>query len=461
MNGTENKSDAEILKPVALGVRHVQVVMMSMAMAVCYSMRVNLSIGIVAMTDSSKTDFFDWSVQRQSVILSSFFWGYIVLQVPGGMLSARVGSKILLLATVTTNSVVSILLPLAAHHGGWKMVCACRIVQGLSQGFLFPSTHNLLSKWAPLEEKSRFGTFVYAGVMIGMAAQYFISGFIVSAWGWPAIFYVNGAFGSLWVAIYAFIGADSPQTSMVIGVEEQRYIMESTGQTGDRTKLKTPWKSIFTCVPFLILMIAHGGQNWGFFTLITLMPTYMANVLEADIKQNGILSALPYLAIFMMSFPMGFLADWILKKELLSTTNTRKLMNSIGMYGPAIALIGLSYTPPGQLMLAVALLMLVVGINAAQMAGVMLVHIDMAPNFAGTLMGITNCFANIISLIAPLAAGAMLNDQTNPSDWRTVFFVASAVYIATNTLFVIFGSSEKQIWNETYDDENRTEHIAK
>ncbi|KAI5639153.1 major facilitator superfamily domain-containing protein [Phthorimaea operculella] len=429
MNKPKSKYEVNLVKPVTLGVRHVQVLMMSLAMAVCYSMRVNLSIGIVAMTDTSKQDFFDWNVQTQSVILSSFFWGYIVLQVPGGMLSTRVGSKILLLTTVTINSVVSILLPVAAYHGGWKMVCACRIIQGLSQGFLFPSAHNLLSKWAPLDEKSRFGTFVYAGVMLGMTAQYFVSGFIVSAWGWPAIFYVNGACGAFWVAVYAFIGADTPQSSMVISSEEQRYIEESTGQTGDHKKLKTPWKSIITCVPFLMLMIAHG--------------------------------ALPYLAIFVMSFPMGFLADWILKKELLSITNTRKLMNSIGMYGPAIALIGLSYTPPGQLTVAVALLMLVVGINAAQMAGAMLVHIDMAPNFAGTLMGITNCFANIISLIAPLAAGAILNDQKNPSDWRTVFFVASAVYIATNTLFVIFGSSKRQPWNEIPDEENKTENIDK
>lgn len=42
-----------------------------------------------------------------------------------------------------------------------------------------------------------------------------------------------------------------------------------------------------------------------------------------------------------------------------------------------------------------------------------MVHIDMAPNFAGTLMGITNCFANLISIVAPLAAGAILKDEVN------------------------------------------------
>lgn len=40
-----------------------------------------------------------------------------------------------------------------------------------------------------------------------------------------------------------------------------------------------------------------------------------------------------------------------------------------------------------------------------------MVHIDMAPNFAGTLMGITNFFANIISIISPLIAGLILEDE--------------------------------------------------
>lgn len=35
----------------------------------------------------------------------------------------------------------------------------------------------------------------------------------------------------------------------------------------------------------------------------------------------------------------------------------------------------------------------------------------MAPNFAGTLMGITNCIANMVAIIVPLAAGAILKDE--------------------------------------------------
>lgn len=46
--------------------------------------------------------------------------------------------------------------------------------------------------------------------------------------------------------------------------------------------------------------------------------------------QNGMMSALPYLAIYVLSFPFGYLADLSLKKKWLSITASRKLSNSIG-----------------------------------------------------------------------------------------------------------------------------------
>lgn len=46
----------------------------------------------------------------------------------------------------------------------------------------------------------------------------------------------------------------------------------------------TPWKQILTSLPFWSVIVAHCGQNWGFFTLMTEMPTYMAKVLNVDLK---------------------------------------------------------------------------------------------------------------------------------------------------------------------------------
>ncbi|GBP87185.1 Putative inorganic phosphate cotransporter [Eumeta japonica] len=72
----------------------------------------------------------------------------------------------------------------------------------------------------------------------------------------------------------------------------------------------------------------------------------------------------------------------------------------------------------------------------------------MAPRYAGALMGITNCVANGIAIVAPIAAGLLLKDETNAADWRKVFYLSSGVYFVCNLIFVLLGSSERQPWNE-------------
>lgn len=70
-----------------------------------------------------------------------------------------------------------------------------------------------------------------------------------------------------------------------------------------------------------------------------------------------------------------------------------------------------------------------------------------APNHAGTMMGITNCAANIMSFLAPLVVGFVLDDARNPDQWKIVFFISAAIYFFGNLQFVIFGKATKQWWN--------------
>uniref|UniRef100_A0A1B0D2B1 Major facilitator superfamily (MFS) profile domain-containing protein n=1 Tax=Phlebotomus papatasi TaxID=29031 RepID=A0A1B0D2B1_PHLPP len=106
---------------------------------------------------------YDWDEKTQSVILSSFFWGYIVTQVPAGKLAQTYGAKIMLIFAMAICSALNILTPFGASYGGWKVVCASRVLQGLCQGFIFPSTHTLLSKWAPVSERGKLSTYCYSG----------------------------------------------------------------------------------------------------------------------------------------------------------------------------------------------------------------------------------------------------------------------------------------------------------
>lgn len=75
-------------------------------------------------------------------------------------------------------------------------------------------------------------------------------------------------------------------------------------------------------------------------------------------------------------------------------------------------------------------------------------HIDIAPNFAGTLMGLTNAAANVMSIIAPLLVGFVVKNESDPAEWRLVFFISAGVYFFGNLMFIIFSQTEIQTWND-------------
>lgn len=80
------------------------------------NLRINLSVGIVAMTQKVNVTLengtiieeqeFDWDSKEQGFILSSFFYGYITTQIIGGYLASRFGGHLVILCRI--NSIFSV-----------------------------------------------------------------------------------------------------------------------------------------------------------------------------------------------------------------------------------------------------------------------------------------------------------------------------------------------------------------
>lgn len=49
-----------------------------------------------------------------------------------------------------------------------------------------------------------------------------------------------------------------------------------------------PWRSILKSAPFWAILVAHMGQNYGYETLMTELPTFMKQVLHFNIKAVSI-----------------------------------------------------------------------------------------------------------------------------------------------------------------------------
>lgn len=124
------------------------------------------------------------------------------------------------------------------------------------------------------------------------------------------------------------------------------------------------------------------------------------------------------------------------------------------------------YAPSGKTghIYATVCLCVAVGAGGFALSGFNVNHLDVAPKYAGVLMGVTNTFATIPGFAAPLFTKVMTRgvnvdqdclskdceDQRKKlqEEWQIVFFTAAGIYVAGVLVYVLMASGEKQSWAE-------------
>ncbi|XP_072948852.1 putative inorganic phosphate cotransporter isoform X2 [Epargyreus clarus] len=427
---------------------------MCLNMIALFIARGSMAVAVLAMTDINRKNdasvtIYEWDKKTQGLILSSFFWGYMLMQIPAGLLSKRFGGKPVLLVSLLANGLLCGLLPTLAQVGGWQIVCVCRVVMGLTQACLFPASHTLLGRWLPGHERTSYTGIVYGGSQIGTIIAMPVSGLLAeTALGWKVIFYTISGLMFLTASIWYLFSASSPKEHKLMSEEEREYI-ESGLNTSQGKIPRTPWRYILCTKSLWAIMIAHIGCSVGFVMFFVDMPTYLERGLQISLKSSASLSALPYVGMWIGNIASASVCEKVYNRGLLSIAACRKLFNSISFFGMAIGLIALSFMGPENKAMAIVTLISALTLSGFYAAGFMMSHLDLSPNYAGVMLSITNFVANTGSVLTPIMTSVILrNDPTDLSRWRIVFLIIAALSVVTNIVFLIFGSAERQPWDD-------------
>ncbi|XP_053993180.1 sialin-like [Hylaeus volcanicus] len=443
--------------------------------ALVYAMRVNLSVAIVSMVnqtaiphsdDNDTTDVcrdenpingtfipsageFNWDEKTQGFILGAFFLGYVITNVPGGRLAEIYGGKLIYGLGVFLTAVLTVISPFAAYVGLVPFLIV-RVAEGFTEGVTFPAMHSMLAHWVPPLERNKFAGVVYAGVNFGTVISLPVSGWLCSLelWGgWPLAFYLFGGLGIVWYAFWLIFIFDSPAQHTTIDPLERAYIEATAEKTNEGSQPGVPWLSVFTSLPMWAIAITQCGQAWAFYTLLTELPTYMDKILHYDVQQDAFLSALPYLSSWIVGLCISSFADFLLARQLLSPLASFKLWNTVASLGPSLSFVGAIWA--GCNRLTVMMMLTVLGsLQGAVYAGNQMNHIALAPQYAGTLYGLTNTAANVCGFLAPYIIGRMVQGHETLARWHTVFWLAAVINMATNCFYLIFASATEQPWSK-------------
>lgn len=450
--------------------------------AVCiYAMRVNMSVVIVSMVNhaankaetrlsdcssnstrtttliegtelSLKNGTFNWSPKTQGVILGAFFWGYIITPIPGGFVAERFGGKWLFGLGVVLTGILGMLIPIVTSTFGHEGLIAIRALQGFCEGVTYPALEVLLAFWIPKDERCTAITCVHQGGFVGVVVGLLVSGKLAASdflGGWPSVFYVFGAATIVWFTMWTLLTSDKPETHRFISAFEIKRIqngLSSGQQKNEAIRPRLPWKSILISAPVWAYVCTTFGFLYLQYTLITELPTYLGTVLHFDIGSNGFYSSLPYFGAIVTSAIAATISDFLVKRNIVRVTIVRKLFNSTAMFGSSIVLMSVVAVAGCDGQSSLILFLIAGAIRGLAESSTGPIAIDMAPEFAGTIFGMTVTVGSFSGIIVPYVTGLLTNEVNSTANWSYSFYVAGAVGIVTGLIFLIFGSADLQPW---------------
>ena len=166
-----------------------------------------------------------WSESQLGTVQSSFFLGYGLTQVVGGLLSEageddhqhvdqggpptstsnkrpeREAFRTVLPLSIALTALATLAFPAAATYGGPALASLDRFLLGVFEGLLLPSAMAGVSQLVPSDKRATASSALIAGCYLGSALAYSSAAILFSSplvdmlptqSAWPNVFYVNG-----------------------------------------------------------------------------------------------------------------------------------------------------------------------------------------------------------------------------------------------------------------------------
>ncbi|XP_071506042.1 sialin-like [Diadema antillarum] len=446
--------------------RYILLVMLFGGMAITSISRINVSITMPAMTNVTFTENTDgagnesgsfcramnettsnhddepegeflWSTHEQELILSGFFYGYGVCQIPMGWLTDKIGGSPVFVTSLLLSGVLNTLGPVAAQSGPMVLMTV-RILCGVTEC-----------------EHSWFYSTVLSGFKFGAFVGTIASGFLAGSsflGGWPSTFYVFGendidkivalrGFGVAWSLLWLLLIYNTPQSHPRISNNELHHI-ESNAVSSSVT---IPVKAVLLSKPVWAVLICTLVGSFSVMMVFTNFPLFLKHVHGYNIEEIGYLFAIPYVVEGLSLIVSGFTGNQLIARRMLSITATRKLMTGLGLILSALAFIALVFADCNG-GLSILLVTCAVGFNGICTSGYFVNLLDIAPRLAGSLVGVVNTATGIAGFTVPLVISVFTTNQADIEGWQKVFWIAAALNVFGAVVYCLIGSGEEEEW---------------
>lgn len=397
--------------------RYLILLIIFIVTAVNYADRATLSI---AGTEVAKE--LQLSAVSMGYIFSAFGWAYLLMQIPGGWLLDKFGSKKVYTYSLFFWSLFTFLqgfvdmFPLA--WAGISMFFM-RFMLGFSEAPSFPANARIVAAWFPTKERGTASAIFNSAQYFSLALFSPLLGWLTFAWGWEHVFTVMGVIGFVLTALWIKL-IHNPTDHPRMSAEELKFISENGAvvdmdhkKPGSAAASGPKLHYIKQLLSNRMMLGVFFGQyfintiTWFF---LTWFPIYLVQEKGMSILKVGLVASIPALCGFAGGVLGGVFSDYLIKRGL-SLTLARKLPIVLGML---LAFFGKGFGALGWPVIS-----------------------DTAPKeIVGLCGGVFNVFGNVASIVTPLVIGYLVS-ELHSFNAALVFVGCSALMAMVCYLFVV------------------------
>jgi len=315
------------------------------------------------------------------IILSSFSIGYIVAQVPGGLIADRWGYRLMLVLSPVCWAIFSGMTAVVTGMAGFVVA---RVCLGLAEGASNTSVYKAIGDNFDAKDRARVVGLCSTAIPLAPLLAGAVMASLLANFGWRMMFVVLIA-PALLAALTCFLLVKPAAGAAPAAIVEEG---------GLRGVLKDPKLWIISAACF-----AWNIPYWGF---LGWMPSYLVMAHHVDLKALGGLAAIPYLFAFFGLILGGWLGSGRLHRFCGEITAMFFLSAGLALY--------IAFREP-------AVPAVIAGLSGAAFflfgsaAPIGKLALDLAPEqHRGAFVGAYNTFGHIGSVIAPAAIGFLVTE---------------------------------------------------
>ncbi|MEZ5399389.1 MAG: MFS transporter [Bryobacteraceae bacterium] len=365
------------------------------------------------------------SQSQMGVVFSVFAVAYAIFEIPAAVLGDRWGQRRTMIRIVAWWSAFTMLTGAAFSYAS---LVATRFFFGAGEAGAFPTLSRALSRWFPVDARSRANGLMWMGARLGGAISPVLAVGAIALWGWRWTFAVFGLAGLAWVAVWTRWYRDDPAAHPAVNAAELDLIRVGAAPAPSRTE-KLPWRTLLFQKDLLILCATYFASGFGFQFFVTWLPTYLTKEHGLTLERSGVYSALPLLAGATGCALGGLAADWITRRSG-SLAWGRRAVAVTGFFLGALGFVAaISARTPEM---AILCLVAASGLHDLTLPVAWATCTDLGGRFGGAAGGWMNLASSISGIMAPVAAAELAQAF---GSFHPLFWVAAGMYVFGGTLW--------------------------